>query len=84
MSWACFRARGPPYASIPHAPGCRGYYEPTAHVIALGPDLTFDEKLLIVVHELRHVDQIRRGFVPSLSLDHREYVRLVFALEADA
>lgn len=68
----------------PHAPGCRGYYEPTAQVIALSPDLTFDEKLLVVVHELRHLDQIRRGFVPSLALDRREYVRLVFALEADA
>jgi hypothetical protein len=68
----------------PHAPGCRGYYEPNSRVIALSPDLTFDEKLLVVVHELRHLDQIRRGFVPSLSLDRREYVRLVFALEADA
>jgi hypothetical protein len=68
----------------PQAPGCRGYYEPVSHVIAFSPELGFDEKLLVAVHELRHVDQIRRGFVPPLSLDRREYVRLVYALEADA
>jgi hypothetical protein len=68
----------------PQAPGCRGYFEPSSRIIALSPALTLSEQLLVVVHELRHVDQVQRGFAPPLSLDRREYVRLVFALEADA
>jgi hypothetical protein len=68
----------------PRTPGCRGYFEPASRIIAISPELSLDEKLLVLVHELRHVDQVRRGFTPSLSLDRREYVRLVFALEADA
>lgn len=68
----------------PVPPGCRGYYEPASGIVALSPKLTPSEMLPIAVHELRHVDQVRRGFEPSLDVSRAENVRLTFALEADA
>ena len=40
--------------------------------------------MLIIAHELRHIDQYRRGFSLSLQYDILEYVRQTFAVEADA
>jgi hypothetical protein len=63
---------------------CRGYFEPDHGVIAIRPDLDPVEQLLVVVHELRHVDQFLRGFAPTTEVSMRETARQVFALEADA
>ena len=63
---------------------CRGYFEPEKHVIAVGGALSRLEMTLIVAHELRHLDQYRRGYGPSLAIDMSENVRLSFAMEADA
>ncbi len=68
----------------PRLADCRGYYEPASRVVALDPGLSPEEMLLIAVHELRHADQLRRGFGLSLEWARLENVRLIFALEADA
>lgn len=63
---------------------CRGYFDAETNRIGILPGLAPDLKLLIAVHELRHVDQYRRGFALPLDVDRREATRLVFAIEADA
>lgn len=68
----------------PRLADCRGYYEPASRVVALDPGLSPAEMVLIAVHELRHADQFRRGFAPSLDISRSETARLTYALEADA
>jgi hypothetical protein len=63
---------------------CRGYFEPQEHVIAVGGALSRLEMTLILAHELRHLDQYRRGYGPSLTIDLSENIRLSLAMEADA
>jgi hypothetical protein len=63
---------------------CRGYFEPQEHKIGIGGGLSRWEMTLILAHELRHLDQNRRGFVPSLTISMSENIRLSFAMEADA
>ncbi|WP_163272871.1 ImmA/IrrE family metallo-endopeptidase [Chelativorans alearense] len=63
---------------------CRGYFEPEGNIIAVAPGLTEGQKVIILAHELRHLDQHERGYPLSLKYDLREYVRQTFALEADA
>ena len=62
----------------------RGFFDFDLNFIVLKNSLTFPEKVLILVHELRHLDQYSRGFCPSTQFDIREHVRLTYALEADA
>lgn len=62
----------------------RGFFDFDLNFIVLKNSLTFSEKVLILVHELRHLDQYSRGFCPSTQFDISEHVRLTYALEADA
>lgn len=62
----------------------RGYYEPRSNRIVLRRDLPEGARAAILLHELRHIEQLSRGFCPSPGLDMREAARLVFAMEADA
>jgi len=62
----------------------RGSFDYSSNLIVLREALTFPEKILIMVHELRHLDQFGRGFCPSTKFDMSEHVRLIYALEADA
>jgi len=62
----------------------RGYYEPLSNRIVLRRDLPEGARIAILIHELRHVEQLGRGFCPSPELDMQEAARLVFAMEADA
>lgn len=62
----------------------RGYFEPGGNRIVLRRDLPEGARLAILIHELRHVEQLSRGFCPSTNLDMQEAARLVFAMEADA
>jgi len=63
---------------------CRGYLDPGENLIGIGGGLSRSEMALILAHELRHLDQFRRGYGPSLAFDMSENVRLSFAVEADA
>ncbi|OYX43058.1 MAG: hypothetical protein B7Z02_10360 [Rhodobacterales bacterium 32-67-9] len=62
----------------------RGSYEVDSNLIALRASLGTGAKLLILIHELRHLDQYQRGFCPSTDYDMDEMARLTFMVEADA
>lgn len=62
----------------------RGYYDVTSNSIGLKNSLTFDEKLAILLHELRHMEQLDRGYCPSTDYSMKETARATFATEADA
>lgn len=65
------------------ADGARGYFDPHHHLLAVRESLPVAQQAAILVHELRHFDQARRGFMLSLDYDFDEMIRLTFALEAD-
>jgi len=61
----------------------RGYYDFKYNVIAVREHLELLEKLIILIHEIRHVDQFLKGFYYSLDYAMEEIVRTTFAIEAD-
>lgn len=65
------------------ADGTRGYYDFKYNVIAAREHLEFLGKLIVFVHEIRHVDHIIKGFNYSLDYAMEENVRMIFAIEAD-
>jgi hypothetical protein len=62
----------------------RGFYDPERNLIALSSRLDQDQIVVILAHELRHLDQYARGFCPSPQFDIKEEVRFTFIVEADA
>ena len=62
----------------------QAFYDVEADRIVLSADMPHDLRRVVLVHELRHVEQIARGICPSQSLAMKEYARGVLALEADA
>ena len=64
--------------------GSRGFYDYKFNILVLKDSLAFLEKYLILVHELRHVDHVSRGFSQSIVYDIEEMARLTYAIEADA
>lgn len=63
--------------------GTRGYYDYRFNVLAIRSSLSFYQKVAIVIHELRHVVQVGRGFRQSLDYSMNEMVRMTYAVEAD-
>lgn len=61
-----------------------GVFDPEANVIAVSAGLGEDERRVILLHELRHVDQFNRGFCPGTDYSMTSAARFSFALEADA
>ncbi|HRQ48843.1 MAG TPA: hypothetical protein PK725_17940 [Rhodocyclaceae bacterium] len=61
-----------------------GYYDYQYNTIALGEALSPAHKLIVLVHELRHIDTVTRGYRVTLDYDVKEMVRLTYAVEADA
>ena len=66
------------------ADGCRGYFDYGLNLLAVRKKLDLPTKVIIFIHELRHVDQLSRGFKSSLDYDANEIIRLTYAIEADA
>jgi hypothetical protein len=64
--------------------GSRGFYDYKFNILILKDSLEFMEKYTILVHELRHVDHVSRGFCQSVDYDIEEMARLTYAIEADA
>ena len=58
----------------------RVYYDFKYNVIALREQLDLLEKLVIFVHEIRHVDNILTGSYCSLDNAREEVVRMTFAM----
>ena len=65
------------------ADGTRGYFDYRYNLIAIRESLPLLRKLIIFVHELRHIDNVSRGYCHSLDYDIDEMVRLTYAVEAD-
>ena len=61
----------------------RGYYDFKYNIVGLKEHLEFFEKLIIFVHELRHISQFTRGYYNSLDYGIEEIIRMNFAIEAD-
>ena len=61
----------------------QGYYDYKYNVIAIRKHLDTMTKVVILFHELRHVDHFSKGFCQSLDYDQFEMVRQMHALEAD-
>jgi hypothetical protein len=61
-----------------------GYLDLDRLRIVLQRNLPSDLQRAILLHELRHLDQIHRGLCPADTLAIREHARAVFAMEADA
>ncbi len=64
--------------------GPRGYFDVESNRVALLDGLTEAQQLAVLIHELRHLDQVGRGACPSDSLAMEEVARATFAMEADA
>lgn len=61
----------------------RGYYDFKYNILGIKEHLDTFEKLIIFVHELRHISQFTRGYYNSLAYDINEIIRMNFAIEAD-
>jgi len=61
----------------------RGYYDFKYNILGLKEHLGLFEKLIIFVHELRHISQFIRGYDNTLDYDIEEIIRMNFAIEAD-
>ncbi len=62
----------------------RGYLDAEIRLVALRAGLERDAKLLVLIHELRHLEQLSRGFCPSNQISMQENARASLAYEADA
>lgn len=66
------------------AADARGYFDVETNVVAIHASLDDAERLAILIHETRHLDQVGRGICPSDDLAMDEVARATFAMEADA
>jgi hypothetical protein len=62
----------------------QGYLVIERMLIVLNRDLAPGLQRGILLHELRHLDQVARGMCPTPDLSMRENARATFAIEADA
>lgn len=62
----------------------KAYYDVENNRIVLAEGMSPGLVLAVLVHELRHVDQVTRGVCPSQNLAMKQYAKGVFAMEADA
>lgn len=60
------------------------FLDPDALRIYISPDLSEAMQVGVLMHEIRHLDQIAVGACPSDDLAMRQYALATFALEADA
>ena len=62
----------------------KAYFDVGENRIVLSTDLSHGLALVVLVHEVRHVDQLARGICPTQDLAMHEYAHGVLAMEADA
>lgn len=78
------KGRGPDICLSEHLYEEHGYMEADGGRIVLNARLEDDILLAILLHELRHLDQLATSVCPSPDLSMQETARAVLALEADA
>jgi hypothetical protein len=74
----------PEFCLAAHLFGAQGYVDATARRVVLRADLPPGLMRAVAIHELRHVEQVRRGTCPSEGLSMQATGRVVMAMEADA
>ncbi|WP_135447683.1 DUF6782 family putative metallopeptidase [Tabrizicola caldifontis] len=62
----------------------QAYFEPATNRIVLRGGLEPGLQLAILIHEIRHVEQLSRGDCPTIETSSSEYIRSRLAMEADA
>lgn len=65
------------------ADGSRGYYDYRFNLIAVRETLDLEQQAAIVLHELRHLFHVQRGYHLMLEYAREEIVRMTFAVEAE-
>lgn len=68
----------------PRIEGAEGYLDVEERQIVLDARATPALQRAILLHELRHLDQLVRGFCPANALAPRDNARATYAMEADA
>ena len=64
--------------------GAQGYVDAEARRVVIRADLPPGLMRAVAIHELRHVEQVKRGTCPSEGLSMQATGRVVMAMEADA
>lgn len=62
----------------------QAYLVPEDNRIVLSKNMAAGMMMAVLVHEIRHADQLARGICPSSDLAMGQYARATFSLEADA
>jgi len=75
---------GPDLCLVPRIDGAEGYLDSERRQIVLDGRAPPALQRGILLHELRHLDQLARGFCPANELAPRENARATYAVEADA
>lgn len=65
------------------ADGTRGYFDYRFNLIAVRETLDLEQQAAIVLHELRHLSHVHKGYRLTLEYAREEMVRMTFAVEAD-
>ena len=81
---AAVQSLAPTFCLVSPLRELEGYLDAETLHIVLRADAPATLQTAILLHELRHLDQLARGFCPSTTLTMRENARQAFALEADA
>lgn len=81
---AAFAARAPDLCLDPRPVTARGYLDASNNMIALSSALDPGNRLAVLIHELRHLEQLSRGYCPSIDISMQENARAMMAAEADA
>ncbi len=79
-----FASRLPALCLSGRMDNAHAYLDVPRNRIVISRSLSKDMQTAVMLHELRHLDQIFTGSCPSDDLAMKEYARAVFAMEADA
>lgn len=77
-------ARQPQLCLSSQMDGAHAYLDVDRNRIYVSEDLSDDMKLGVLLHEIRHLQQLEVGACPTDDLSMKEYVLASFATEADA
>lgn len=79
-----FDTVGPEVCLVDGAVEVRGYLDSESGRIVISADTERDGRVVILLHEMRHLLQRERGYCPSNEVSMEEAARAVLAYEADA
>jgi hypothetical protein len=81
---ATFEEKSPKLCLSNNMDNAHGYLDIEQNRIYLSDQIPMAMQVGVLLHEIRHVEQLALGICPSDDLAMKEYARATFALEADA